>query len=600
MIPYTRVKIALTSMFGNISGQILLVIFACAAVVAANGIAQSIRPSGDYWSAFTAWLLGVLALGFALIYLPARGHSSSLRARMLNARVEILLVAGLTVIAFILRVIDLQNIPYPFAGDEGSVGTEAVRILTGQATNMFVTGWSSEPMMSFLPYAASLAVVGPNIFGLRIVAVLVGTLTIPTLYLLARSLFNEPIVAWFSALLLAAMSPHIHFSRIAVNNIAAPFFACLVFWLLSRALETRKMYWFAMAGIAAGASIYSYAGTRFVLIIAGIYLLYASATDSQIRRQWLKLAIFGLSAGVTLFPIAIYFWQHPDIAFARLNQMGIFQNGWLASEMLKTHESAPLIFASLLVNSFLVIISTPAVYGLWNSPRPLLDTLWAFFFIVGFIFSLSNLRERRQVLLQLWFWSVIVVGGALIVPPPAAARFTMVFPAITLFSALGIWNIVSLLKQTASLLPVAVSGLMLIIALILAGSSLNFYFVEYIPKHYYTDVNSEVGMELGKYLATAPRDAKVYFMGEPRMFVDFPSIPYLSHGLDAMNVDSGSNVKDIVEANREAIFVALPDHRAALDRIRTTSPNGTYSETFRRTVAGEILYLLYVVPNRPL
>ncbi len=573
---------------------LFLTFVAAAAMGLCVAISQSQRPPADYWPGLIAWIVGIGALAAGLVVLPARARWPAWRAALAAARLEFLAVLGLTGLAFLLRVLFLTQIPYPFAGDEGSIGQEGQRILSGALTNMFITGWQSEASMSFLPWAISMALFGQTILGLRLFAAVVGALTIPCVYLLARDLFNRP-TAFLAAALLAVMAPHIHFSRIAVNNIENPFFACLVFWLVYRAVETRRGYVFGAAGLAAGLALYTFVGSRLVLILAGGYLVLTWLGDRTRWKEWRGIVVFGLAAGLAALPLALYFMQHTDIAFARMNQVGILQNGWLADEASKVGEPAGLVFAHLLLDSFLVFVSAPARHGFYNSPDPLLDSAWSFFFILGLVFSLARMRERRHLLLQLWFWSVLFFGSALMVPPPSAERLAMSYPVVVLFAAWGIWNVASLAAEALGARQWVQRGLMAAAAVALAGTSLAFYFLEYTPGHYYGDVNSEVAQELGVSLGALPRETRVYFLGEPRMFYDFPSIPFLSGYLDGMDVPPEADVAALVDRGRPAVFVALPERASDLERIRALYAGGTYEERGRVFKPEERLYLVYAV-----
>jgi hypothetical protein len=69
------------------------------------------------------------------------------------------------VLAFLVRVIDLDHIPYVFGGDEGSQAMSAVAVLNGLTKNPFGTGWSSVPNLFFFLQAGSLWVVGDSVAG---------------------------------------------------------------------------------------------------------------------------------------------------------------------------------------------------------------------------------------------------------------------------------------------------------------------------------------------------------------------------------------------------------------------------------------------------
>ena len=89
--------------------------------------------------------------------------------------------------AFLLRTIDLTAHPYPWSGDEASIGMEARRILNGEITNFFDTGWSLQPNWSFVPTAITEMIFGENILAVRLTSALAGTLAVLFVYLTARA-----------------------------------------------------------------------------------------------------------------------------------------------------------------------------------------------------------------------------------------------------------------------------------------------------------------------------------------------------------------------------------------------------------------------------
>lgn len=569
-------------------------IAALVAATIAHTISSSQRPSDTYWPSFLIWLAGMGALVFG--FLPPFEAIARRPLRQWKAtRVEVAVVAALTLMAFAVRAIHLESLPYPMSGDEGSVGLEGRRILNGTLTNMFVAGWSSQPVLSFLWPAISMRLFGQDLLGLRLSVVLVGSLTVPALYLLARAMFDRT-VATVAAFLLAVMALHVHFSRIAVNNVDTTFFGCVVLFLVYRALETRKTGWFVAAGLASGLAVYSFAGTRLAPILAAAILLLSFATDRSIRSEWYKLLLFVFAAGVAVFPIAIFFLRHPDIAFARVNQAGVFKTGWLAAEIARTGWKPVPILLQQVLHSLGVFVWRPAIAGFYNSPKPLLDSAWAFAFMTGLMFSLIDIRQRRHVILQLWFWSVVVLGGALTTPPPSAERLLMAAPAVALLVAWGIHNVWSQLGESR---PWFVRGATIATSVFLAVTSVRFYFFEYGPRYYFADANAEVATELGRQLAGAPPGTHVYFLGHPRMgYGSLPSLAFLSHGVPGTDVLPGDDASKLGAVRGPRIFVALPHRKEQLRALVGVEDSEALGVVWRRPKPTEPLYYFYRADSR--
>lgn len=565
-----------------------LLVTALAGSFVATVYSQANEVSGRGWPSFGFWLTGILALAVFISREAVRARRASAALRF--SWLELAGVVGLTAGAFALRFARLQDVPYPISGDEASVGLEGLRILAGSSTDMFRTGWSSQPTLSFLGPALSMSLFGQALVGLRLFPVLVGTLTVPTLYFLVRSMFSRP-VAFLAAGLLAAMALHIHFSRIAVNNADAVLLVCVVAALLYALAANRRPHWFVAAGLASGFGLYSFAGARLLFVVAFLFLAYMLAIDKGFRNYWSRVLLFAVATGVVVLPTAVYFLQHPDIAFARLNQMGVFQTGWLAQETARSGYSAAFVLARQFLGSFAIFVGKPAISGFYGSPKPLLDPFWSTAFLVGIMFSWIRPCDRRHALLNIWFWSVIAFGGALIIPPPGAERVLLAAPAVAVFVALGLWNVWSLVEKISGK-RVALAGSIATVSF-LSFTSLSFYFREYTPKFYFTDVNSEVGTELGRYLVRQPRVAYVYFTGLPRMWYrSVPSTDFLSGGVPGEDFASGT-IPDIRGKSRPIVFVALPHLRSEVETISRRYPGGKSLVVRRRPKPEEPLFFIY-------
>ncbi|MGA2490770.1 MAG: hypothetical protein ABSF99_11410, partial [Anaerolineales bacterium] len=85
---------------------------------------------------------------------------------------ELLIVTALLLVSAFLRTYILTQHPYPWSGDESSIGIEASRILKGEVTNFFEGGWSGQPNWSFVPTAITEIFFGKTILAVRLVSVL--------------------------------------------------------------------------------------------------------------------------------------------------------------------------------------------------------------------------------------------------------------------------------------------------------------------------------------------------------------------------------------------------------------------------------------------
>src|SRR3989304_8254457 len=270
---------------------------------------------------------------------------------------EISILGAIVLVALLARTLDLANHPYPWSGDEAPIGLEGRRILNGEVTNFFDTGWSGQPNWSFVPTAVSLRVFGDNIIGIRMVSAIAGVLAVAFVYLLGKEMANKE-VGFLAAAFLAVYPIHMHFSRIGVNNINDSFMVVLVLWLAFRAVRSGRPADYALAGVVSGLTIYTYVGTRLVLLLAiGALVYFAIIRRGFVRANAKALIVFLVAAIITAAPMAFYFAKHPDIFIGRIGQEGILFNGWLFSHAQETGQSVLAVLLDQVSNSVLVFIA---------------------------------------------------------------------------------------------------------------------------------------------------------------------------------------------------------------------------------------------------
>ena len=510
---------------------------------------------------------------------------------------EALSLAALLVLALALRLYQVEAHPYPIAGDEASVGSEGRKILTGELTNFFETGWSSQPVWSFVPTALAVRLFGSTVFAVRVVGVATGTLTIAALYLLARETFGRR-VALLAAGFLVAFPFHLQFSRLGVNNVIDALLASAVLWLTFRAVRRGGLHDYLWAGLAAGATLYTYLGSRLALALAVGSLGYVSLRErGYLRAHGRHLALFTFAAVVVAAPMAVFFLRHPDIFMARINQEGILQNGWLARQAA-AGASVPGVLFEQFKRSALVYVTGTARSGFFNSPRPYLTSLAAVFFVLGMAYSLWRVREPRYFTLLVWFWAVVILGSALTVNPPTSERLVMSIPAAALFVALGLVRTAQGL-QRLGLLSAPVAALLCVAAVALTNlQGAAFYFGDYRAGHYFADASGELAFEASREVIARGPGYRLYLLGEPRVFVGFPTFDYFLPGVEKYDLKAVS-AGTLASPPRDqgAFLVAIPEYLADLERLAKLAPGGSW-HSFPRQTRYEILYYAYVLPRQ--
>ena len=546
--------------------------------------------------AAAAWILSVL-LGLFTIW--GKKLSSIDRRTLLEKikanRNELILMGIVLVLAFAVRTIDLSTHPYPWSGDEASIGMEGARIIRGDITDFFATGWSSQPNWSFLPTAITEMIFGKNIVAVRMTSVLAGTLAVLFVYLTARELFN-PSIALIAATFLATLPYNAHFSRIGVNNIVDSFMSALLFWLLARAIKRDDLRYYYSAGVVGGLCIYTYAGTKLVLILAGIILLFLIVRQRDfLSSHWRHLVAFSVAVVVSVAPQAAFFAQHPNLFMVRLAQEGILFNGWLVQHAAETDQSVWEILFRQFTDTTMVFIASPASGYFFQSPVPYLTVLGSVFFLLGMAFALAYGLETRYFILLLWFWAAVLFGGILTMNPPANTRLLMTSPPVALLMALGAYKILGYLQQFSILPARVVPTILAVIVGIITYQHVYFYMVEYKNEMYFQDAGGEYAMEIGFIAQKMGKDFQIFVLGAPRIFSDAPTLVFLApdnprqnltaEGIDALEFPAGT----------AAGFFAIPENRPMLDAISQKYPGGERGLVYRKPKPNEILFEYYIL-----
>ncbi len=565
-------------------------------------------PLDSYNWGLPVWL-AALGLYIAAVAAGSRGAEPAAEPAQQGGRWLLPAMAALLLLAFGLRVWNLSIIPETLGGDEGSQGLEAMRVLAGEISNPFGTGWLGVPTMSFYFNALSIGPLGNTIFALRLPWVLIGTLTVLIFFLLVRRLSGLTL-ALLTAALLATYHYHIHFSRLGSNQVADTLFVALALWLLYRGYDRRSALDWALCGIVVGAAQFFYAGARFTAVVTIAVFGFLALRDGIlpfVRQRWRESLILAGAALLSSAPMIQYAIRFPNEYDARVNQVGVIQSGWLEREQEIRGEGALPILFDQAQRAFLAFNLYPDRNVWYGSDEPLLHGAAAALFVLGALYATLHLWDRRMFPMVAWWGGATLLGGMLTESPPSSQRLiTLAAPAM-FFVALALVKLGQHVFQPGMgrahwrLYAGFLSGAALVITML----SLHWYFVEFTPQRRYGGYNGVVATAIGKYAREElGPDWQMYFVGPPRMYIGFGSIPYIAADVEGVDIHDPLTAPidpDIVDTDKHAVFILLPERREELQMIRATFPRGEL-ETVPSPVPGieQPLYLLYRVPREQL
>lgn len=518
---------------------------------------------------------------------------------MAARRGEWLGLLALFALALCLRTLDLEQHPYAFANDEGWIGVEGWRILTGDLTHWFRIGWSSQPNLSFLPAAFSMLLFGKTMFAVRLVSAVTGALTVIFTYLAGREAFGSR-VGWLAAGLLAALPVHVHFSRLGFHNILPGFYAALLVWLVLRAVRRGEISAYLWAGLATGSAFYTYLGSRLAMALAFGILGYALLfRKDYLRAHWRHLLVFAGAVILVCAPMATYFIQDPNQFMDRINRDGILQNGWLVNEAQTTGRWWGLLLLEQLSTALLGFIAIGGPVQFFNTPDPYFPPFAAIFVVLGMALSLSRARSLAHVTLQGWFWSVLLSAGMLTTDPPQHQRLVMALPAAALLAALGLEQVALVagrLRLGAPRLWLLLAAAVVIAA---GGAGVGFYFGEYRQKALYSDPSNEITLESARLAQLLPAEYRLVLLTAPHVFAEFANFRFFiaEHDIIEQSDLSGQWLVYAARAEtRPVIYIASENHFEDLRLVASSVPGGQWIEVPSRWQTGKTVYMAYIVP----
>jgi 4-amino-4-deoxy-L-arabinose transferase-like glycosyltransferase len=532
--------------------------------------------NASHFDALALWVLtGSLYLA---AFIPLSFHAAVTRWIQVHRR-EVAFLVVLTLIAAGLRFVGLGAMPNIVSGDEGRIGSLALNTVTGQTKNMFATTYGHSTLYLFimaLPYH----VFGVSPTSLRVLSAVVGTLTVPATYLLARRMFGVREAA-IAAVVLLASHFHLHFSRVSVaGGIMDAFFATMAYLFFYGGLKHRRPFEFVLCGLTVGFHLYIYMGGRLMALTLPAMIVVLLLLKPKLVRENIG-GLLACLAGFLLVSVPMILWatQHPQEFMDRANQTGIVQNGWLAAEVKRTGLPAWHIILGQFGKSLLIFNYYRSTL-FYNSSWPMLDYMTSILFIFGVVYSCVKIKDDRFVLLYTWFFSTIVVGQTLLLNPEQSAyRIIMIIPAAIIFASIGLCKISYLINYAFPRFRNLSITVIFISLLNISLTNINYYFADFSSSCQYEDKYTRVASIMGQYLGTLDRDHTAYLYGNQRIrYGIHPSVDFLSGKLPVRNIDTaiGGRV-DFVEPHHKPVFLFVPERLSDAAQVVQAFPGGKWT-----------------------
>jgi 4-amino-4-deoxy-L-arabinose transferase-like glycosyltransferase len=423
---------------------------------------------------------------------------------------DMLFLAGIIILALGLRWVLVDTTIHRFVDEINFI--DAIPRLWDNPNTAILRPFSDVTAFTWLyPILQNMTsgLLGTNLVGLRAVSAIFGTLTIPALYFLARTLFHDRLLALLAALALAVFPPHIHFSRIGINNIADPLFGTLALAFLIRGLQSHRRADFVVAGAALGLTQYFYEGGRLLFpgLVMLMTLIYGLMRDHK-RQYWKSMAWMLLTACLVAAPVYYTLAANHAILMPRLYNESI-EPKWYFSLLTYNGTGASDWLAQRFADPLLLYIARPDSGWFYGGYQPLILPAVVPFFLLGFAALLWKLRSPAAILLLLWI-ALTSLGNSFLRESASSPRYVVVFPALALLIALGLRYALSFLDQEKRG-RVMVGGLVVIA---LMSGQVFYYFHDHIPALNQQLEQPEEWEDALFRLATLPAGTQAHFIME--------------------------------------------------------------------------------------
>lgn len=538
---------------------------------------------------------------------------------LLSPRPVLLLI--IILLAFFLRVWRLPQTPPGFWYDEAYYSMDAAWLVDGGPWRLFFVGNNGrEPMFIYLQ-ALFIWMFGASPLTSRLIAPLVGTLTVPLVFVLAKRLSrgaNWP-AGWIPIVAAAGMAIsfwHVGLSRSGYRGILLPLATALVFYLFWRSWQEKSWRLAVLAGLVLGLSQYTYLAARALpLVFAGYGLLgtlrfwfnrprpLADGWPSLPGLWRVLLIMAGLSA-LVFAPLGWIFYNDPALFSARTGDVLFSPHN--PTELLTHIWSAVRLF----------IDSGDPNWRHHLPGRPMLGWLGWLGFWPGLLLCLWRWRKPAYLFLVTAL-AVLYLPALLSVPPVHALRLSALLPIYYVIFALGLaqlvgWGVSGRLKNPVRGRQIG-AAIVVGILLVELGLTVFDYFDRWAGREEtYVEYNAPL-VDFVEHVADVTRDMPVII---PFQIYVHPTTRYLLHDQfterpapanlsgpvqlvtlpDNFRLLNVANIPELPayawlardEAGRGVVYVSRPPRtkeRAYLKQPVLVTPPQVYRDRFERDLA---------------
>lgn len=407
---------------------------------------------------------------------------------------EVGLLVLILAVAIVLRTAMLDQYPRGLYYDEAAYAMDAIDTLqSGHWPIFYHTHSGKEPLWIWM-LAVLFMITEVGVFQVHLLAAVVGIMTVLAIWWAGREMFrfggvkgdespNTERVSWialFAAAVLATLFFHMHMSRSGYRLLTQPLITLLAVAALWRALRSLSRWWFVVAGILSGLSLYTYTSARFNLVLlAGFFVfqwLISRLTRQPFPIRPIYILVFWMLVIAVIIPMGLDLFANPQFALGRGEEVSIFNPVWSKGNPIlalldSTRRNLTGLFWKGPEDSH------------WNLPgRPMLDFLTGALFLVGVVVAVRNWKYPAHLFTLLWLIVLYVPAFLSYDRVPVFHRAIGVVPVVAIMAAIGAHQVSGWIAQLTRWSSFSVRVTVLACILCASGGITAYdYFVRWAP-----------------------------------------------------------------------------------------------------------------------
>lgn len=209
-------------------------------------------------------------------------------------------LAGVLMLSFAIRMIGLNQIG--FNTDEAVYAGQAAGIMNDLDLKPFFPVFRAHPLLFQTLLALTYSFTGISDFAGRVVAVVIGSLTVMATFALGRTLYGTR-AGLLAALFMAFMPYHVMVTRQVLLDGPMTLFATLTLCVLAQYANTHAARWLYVSGVLMGLTFL--AKETGIILLGAVYLFLALSPSIKVRLRDIIIASLLCLAMIVIFPLVI-------------------------------------------------------------------------------------------------------------------------------------------------------------------------------------------------------------------------------------------------------------------------------------------------------